>query len=151
MSQNNSQFKTTIPVVPFNKPPSITIEDVIKEARLNKDPVLKVSDMDTAIRYNEGKLDWSLIPWDSVEEILKVLEFGKIKYSAWNWNKGEGFKYTDVFNSMVRHLFAWIRGQDNDPESGLNHMAHVGCNVLFILYFIKHKNRYKDNDDRNGS
>lgn len=102
----------------------------------------------TAIKYDADKLDWSLIPWDSVEEILKVLEFGKIKYSSWNWSTGEGFKYTRVFNSLIRHLFAWVRGEDNDPESGLSHLAHAGCNIFFLIYFVKNKARYPNNDDR---
>lgn len=102
----------------------------------------------TAVKFDQGKLDWSLIPIDSVEEILKVLEFGKVKYDSWNWAKGEGFKYSRVFNSTIRHLFAWFRGEDKDPESGLSHLAHAGCNILFLLYFIKHKNRYTNNDDR---
>ena len=102
----------------------------------------------TAIKFDANKLDWSLIPWDSVEEILKVLEFGKAKYSSWNWATGEGFKYTRVFNSLLRHLFSWIRGEDNDPESGLSHLAHAGCNVFFLLYYVKNKHKYTTNDDR---
>ena len=102
----------------------------------------------TAIKFDANKLDWSLIPWDSVEEILKVLEFGKVKYSSWNWATGEGFKYTRVFNSLLRHLFSWIRGEDNDPESGLSHLAHAGCNVFFLLYYVKNKHKYTTNDDR---
>jgi len=101
-----------------------------------------------AVKYDSGKLDWSILPLDSVEEIIKVLEFGKNKYAAWNWANGEGFKYTRVFNSLTRHIFAWVRGEDNDPESGLSHLAHAGCNILFLLYYIKHKNRYPNNDDR---
>ena len=104
--------------------------------------------LDTAVRYDTGKLDWSLLPWDSVEEVLKVLEFGKKKYSAHNWKMGEGFKYSRVFNSTCRHLFSWIRGEDLDPESGLNHLAHAACNLLFVLHYIKHKEAYKNNDDR---
>jgi len=109
---------------------------------------LKIQIPPSAVKFDEGKLDWSLLPIDSVEEILKVLEFGKTKYSAWNWSSGDGFKYTRVFNSTLRHLFAWVRGEDNDPESGLSHIAHAGCNILFILYFIKHKDKYTNNDDR---
>ena len=102
----------------------------------------------TAIKHDQAKADWSMMPWDSVEEILKVLEFGKRKYSAWNWAQGEGFKYSRIFNSLLRHMFAWFRGEDNDPESGLSHLAHAGCNILFLIYFVKHKNKYKNNDDR---
>jgi hypothetical protein len=103
----------------------------------------------TAIKYDEGKRDWSLLPLESVEEIIKVLEFGQNKYSAWNWANGGGFKYTRVFNSLCRHIFAWARGEDNDPESGLNHLAHASCNLLFLLYYVKHKDKYNNNDDRN--
>lgn len=102
----------------------------------------------TAVRYNEGKRDWSLVPMGSVEEILKVLEFGKTKYSAWNWSKGDGFKYMDVYNSIMRHLVAWKAGEDTDPESGLSHIAHIGCNVLFLLHFINNQDKYHNNDDR---
>lgn len=110
--------------------------------------ILNAGEVKTAIKFDTNKADWSMMPWDSVEEILKVLEFGKQKYSAWNWSQGEGFKYSRVFNSLLRHLFAWFRGEDNDPESGLSHLAHAGCNVLFLIYFVKHKNKYKNNDDR---
>lgn len=101
-----------------------------------------------AIKFDEGKLDWSLMPWDSVEEILKVLEFGKTKYAAWNWSSNGGFPYMRVFSATMRHLLAWVRGEDNDPETGLSHIAHAGCNILFLLYFIKHKDKYTTNDNR---
>ena len=101
-----------------------------------------------AVKFDQGKLDWSLMPLDSVEEILKVLEFGKKKYAAWNWSSNGGFPYSRVFNSLLRHLFAWFRGEDNDPETNLSHLAHAGCNILFLIYFVKHKDKYTTNDDR---
>jgi hypothetical protein len=113
-----------------------------------KQPSPEVLTPGTATKADAGKLDWSMLPIDSLEEIMKVLEFGKTKYSAWNWSSGEGFKYTRVFNALVRHLFAWVRGEDKDPETGLSHIAHAGCNVLFLLHFILHKERYPNNDDR---
>lgn len=100
------------------------------------------------MKFDVNKADWSLIAWDSMEEILKVLEFGKIKYAAWNWSENGGFKYSRVLSATLRHLFAFIRGEDNDPESGISHIAHVGCNVMFLLYYIKHKEYYQSNDDR---
>ena len=87
------------------------------------------------------------MPFEALEEINKVLEFGATKYSANNWQEGTGFKYSRVLNSLLRHVFAFMRGEDKDPESGLSHMAHAGCNVLFILYYLKKKARYA-NDDR---
>ena len=100
-----------------------------------------------AVRHDEGKTNWSLMPFEALEEINKVLEFGATKYAANNWQEGTGFKYSRVLNSLLRHVFAFMRGEDKDPESGLSHMAHAGCNVLFILYYLKNKARYA-NDDR---
>lgn len=103
---------------------------------------------DAPVKNDSGKTDWSLMPFEAVEEINKVLEFGAKKYEANNWKKGSGFKYTRVLNSLLRHIFAYMRGEDKDPESGLSHLAHAGCNILFLLYYDKYKDRYT-NDDRN--
>jgi hypothetical protein len=100
-----------------------------------------------AVRDDEHKTNWSLMPFEALEEINKVLEFGASKYAVNNWQEGSGFKYSRVLNSLLRHVFAFMRGEDKDPESGLSHMAHAGCNVLFILYYLKNKARYA-NDDR---
>jgi len=100
------------------------------------------------MKFDDGKRDWSLLPYDSIEEIAKVLEFGKLKYAAWNWTEGGGFKYTRVFNASMRHLLAFMRGEDKDPDSGLSHIAHLGCNVLFLLHFILNKEKYNTCDDR---
>jgi hypothetical protein len=105
-------------------------------------------ELKVATKYDMGKRDWSLLPLDSVEEIVKVLEFGANKYAAHNWSNNGGFKYTRVINAMLRHIFAFMRGEDLDPETGLSHLAHAGCNILFILHFIKHKDKYSTNDDR---
>ena len=98
-------------------------------------------------RFDEGKTDWNLVPWESVEQIAKVLQFGAKKYNSDNWRSGEGFDYTRVLNSLMRHIVAFQKGEDQDPESGLSHLAHAGCNVLFLLYYQEYQNRYK-NDDR---
>lgn len=100
-----------------------------------------------AMKHDGGKTDWSLMPFECVEEINKVLDFGAKKYAAHNWRTGSGFSYTRVISSLLRHTFAWIRGEDLDPESGLSHLSHMGCNVIFLIYYNKHKDRY-NNDDR---
>lgn len=107
---------------------------------------IKKAEKTIAVKADSGKTDWSLLPIESVEEIIKVLEFGATKYDDWNWSTGNGFSYTRVFNATMRHLWAWFRGEDNDPETGLSHWAHAGCNVLFMLHFIKNKERYNQDD-----
>lgn len=102
-----------------------------------------------AVKADTGKTQWSLLPWDSLEEIVKVMEFGAGKYSPWNWANGDGFKFHRLFNSSMRHFIAWFwKREDNDPETGLSHMAHLGCNVLFLLHYIVNKETFTKVDDR---
>ncbi len=101
-----------------------------------------------ATRYDSGKANWALMPFEAIEEILKVLEFGALKYDGWNFAKGAGMKWTRVSNSLLRHVFAWVRGEDKDPESGLSHLGHIGCNVIFLIYYMKYGEVYGAGDDR---
>ena len=41
-----------------------------------------------ALRYNQGKLEWSLVDFDTLEGLSKVLEYGAQKYARHNWKKG---------------------------------------------------------------
>lgn len=126
------------------------ITQTVDNVSIPPETIKKIEDQlkdQTAIKYDHDKTDWSLMPFEAIEEINKVLDFGAKKYAAHNWKKGEGFKYTRVLNSLLRHIFAYMRGEDKDPESGLSHLAHAGCNIVFLLYYNKYKDRYK-NDDR---
>ena len=99
-----------------------------------------------AVKHDDGKPDWSLVPFESLEGMVKVLEFGAQKYAGWNWTTNGGFSYTRVLRSCLRHLFAYMRGEDNDPESGLSHIHHAMCNLLFISHYIGNKNKYNKDD-----
>jgi hypothetical protein len=85
--------------------------------------------------FADGKLRWSLLPLDGVEEIVKVLEHGAKKYSVDNWKYVEN-GVERYWDSLVRHIMAWKKGEIIDPESGFSHLAHAGCNVLFLLHLV---------------
>ncbi len=99
-------------------------------------------------RYNSGKLQWSLVDFNSLESMVRVLEFGAKKYSPHNWKKG--LPITEIIDSMMRHLVAFSNGENIDPESGISHIGHLGCNYMFLSYMIQNKpeldNRYKKED-----
>jgi hypothetical protein len=86
------------------------------------------------IKHDHMKRDFTLLPWDSVEEIVKVLEFGAAKYARDNWKKVEADRYV---KAAFRHLVAYSQGEQNDKESGMPHLAHLGCCVLFLLSLEK--------------
>lgn len=94
-------------------------------------------------RANQGKAPLSLLDPDALEGLTRILEFGAKKYAPNNWRKG--LTYSSTLDSMMRHIFAILRGEDIDPESGLPHIDHVGCNWMFLSNFMKHRS---DLDDR---
>lgn len=94
-------------------------------------------------RYNTGKADLSLIPLVTLEEEAMVWEYGKAKYAAWNWAKG--MNWSVPYACALRHLSAWQRGEEIDPESGQSHLAHVMCNIRMLMLYSK---TYKEGDDR---
>jgi hypothetical protein len=48
----------------------------------------------SGLRYNTGKLKWSLVSWKALEPMVRVLMFGAEKYDSHNWKKG--LEYTEV-------------------------------------------------------
>ena len=94
-------------------------------------------------RYNGGKPDMSLIPMCTLEDEARVWEYGKKKYAAWNWAKG--MDWSVPFACAMRHLSSWQRGEENDPESGLPHLAHAMCNLRMLTLYSK---TWVEGDDR---
>jgi hypothetical protein len=88
-------------------------------------------DSDVALKFDDEKVRVDLLPVGALMEISKVLTFGAQKYAENNWRKG--FKWSRLIGAALRHLFAFMRGEDRDPESGLLHLSHLGCCVVFLL------------------
>jgi len=93
------------------------------------------------IKADSGKLQWSLLPFAEVEEVVKVLMKGASKYSPDNWKKCDNTKrYEDA---LMRHVVAYIKGNKIDEVSqggdGLSHLAHAICNCLFLMWFDNQK------------
>jgi len=93
-----------------------------------------VAEKTTGIKFDTDKLDYTLLPWDSIEDIVKVLEFGARKYARDNWKNVEAERYV---KAAFRHLVAYQQGERSDQETGLSHLAHLGCCVLFLLSMEK--------------
>lgn len=86
------------------------------------------------VKYDGGKLRWALLPLAPVQEIIKVLMFGAKKYSDDNWMRVPDAQRR-YYEAALRHITAWWDGEALDPESGLHHLAHAGCCILFALWF----------------
>lgn len=94
------------------------------------------------VRENEGKLRWSLVDFESLEVMVRVLEFGEKKYSRDNWK--HGLKTTEIIESLLRHVFAVLRGEYIDTESGLPHTGHILSNAMYLEYMMNNKSEFDD-------
>ncbi len=67
----------------------------------------------------------------------------EIRTGAHNWRGG--ITYSRLIGAALRHIFAILRGEDLDPESGLPHVHHASCCLMFLSAMMSHR---KDLDDR---
>lgn len=97
-------------------------------------------------KFDDGKLPLDLWSPFAIEETARVLQFGASKYDAYNWAKG--IKYSRVFAALLRHLWAWWRGERLDQETKLHHLAHAMCCLMFLLHYEQFPSKYEEFDDR---
>lgn len=104
----------------------------------------------TGIKHDQEKPDMSLLSSIALLKVAQVMTFGKTKYSANNWRGG--FQWTRPLAASLRHIFSYLGGQDKDPETGVSHLAHAVCCLMFVLEFEEtHKHlddRYKPKDGK---
>ena len=84
-------------------------------------------------KYDDAKDRWDLLPLWVLNPVVKVLTFGATKYGDNNWKNLVDFdaRYSAAF---MRHFVAWQSGEKVDPESGQAHIAHMICNLIFLLW-----------------
>ena len=82
-------------------------------------------------KADKGKIQPTLVSPDLVKAVAEIRMFGTEKYhDPDNWKEVEPQRYLDA---LYRHLLAYIGGEECDLESGLSHLAHMGCNISFLL------------------
>lgn len=97
------------------------------------------------VKADTGKNQLDLLPPEALEAIGQIFTYGATKYEAHNWERG--LKYSRVYAALLRHLFAFWKGETKDPETGLHPLAHAGCNLLFLLTY-ELRGMGKEFDDR---
>ncbi len=89
------------------------------------------NNLGSGLKFDGGKPEYGLIPPLAQEEMVRVLTFGAKKYARENWRLvSEGERR--YFDAMLRHVWAWKQGEENDPESGLSHLGHAMCCLAFL-------------------
>jgi hypothetical protein len=105
---------------------------------------LNSNERGTCARTNGGKIKFSSLPLNLLAGTARVLMFGAKKYAPWNWAKGGD--WSTPFDCTMRHLIKfWYFGESHDKESGLHHIDHAICNLLFLRHCI---DTWGSGDDR---
>lgn len=83
-------------------------------------------------KFDGGKLQYGLLPVLALEQVVKVLTYGAEKYEPDNWKRVPD-SHRRYFDAAQRHIWAYKAGEMVDPESGVNHLAHAVCCLMFML------------------
>lgn len=84
------------------------------------------------VKFDKDKPRWDLLPINITEEVVKVLTYGaNKKYSPNNWRMVDDLD-NRYYAAAQRHLCSYRQGELYDPETGLSHLAHAICGLMFM-------------------
>jgi len=89
----------------------------------------------SANKNDAGKPDLTLLPRSALEGVARVRAHGNKKYGRDNWRGG--MEWTRLLAAAFRHMYAWLEGENRDPESGESVLDHAICSLMFLSAYEK--------------
>jgi len=128
---------------------------VMEKIRAHTAEQAQAAQKERAERFNLDKpqLHYLLTAPLAVQGVAQVMQHGAEKYTPHNWKKG--MPYSEIVDSLLRHLAQFLNGEDRDAASGLHHVDHIACNALFLAELSRTKSEFDDREhvahrDHNG-
>lgn len=91
-----------------------------------------------AMREKLHVAPYDLVPFQEiVDAYVRVAEHGAKKYAPWNFTLG--IPRVQILGSLLRHAFAYLRGEefDDGPKgSGLRHTDHILWNAVALCHNV---------------
>jgi hypothetical protein len=103
----------------------------------------RVVDPDTGGEKGMKLERYDLIPVGPLEDVARHYGRGAAKYADRNWERG--YFWSLSFAAMMRHAWAFWRGEDSDEETGSPHLAAVVFHAFALMEFSK---THPEKDDR---
>lgn len=98
------------------------------------------------VKKDKDKPRMDMLPPVGLVKIAEVMSYGANKYGDFNFRLG--MRYGRLLAAALRHITAYMGGEDNDKESGLSHIAHAGaCMAMLCQLIADHPeldDRYKE-------
>lgn len=99
-------------------------------------------------KYDGGKLRYDLIPVLALEDMVKGLTFGTIKYDDNNWVKVPNGRKR-YLAAALRHIQEYRKGNLWDEEQNIHHLSAAMNNLSFIVE--KDLRGWKDTEEQDIS
>ena len=132
-----------------------TMNEMIRNSSVSYEPPTKEPDLNSrfnkldaqpkssGVKYDSGKVQYTLVPPYALEAVAKNLTVGLIKYEERdNWKKVPDAmeRYLDaLYRHLEKHRMGIIYDEDSaDPTT--THMSAVAVNAMFILEFMLNEN-----------
>lgn len=117
-------------------------EDNVVEP-LSETGEVRVTDPKTGGQKGSKPERFDLIPVEPLRNLARVFAVGAKKYADHNYRKG--YQWSLSYAALMRHATAFWNGEDNDPETGLPHLAHACWHTMALMCFMQ---EHPDGDDR---
>lgn len=91
-------------------------------------------------KFDQGKLPIGLVDPQFIKDVAEILQFGAEKYAPESWKNVENGE-NRYYDALQRHLLEYKLGIPNDLDSGKSHLKHAACNIMFLLYFERERQK----------
>lgn len=81
-------------------------------------------------KFDDGKLDYDLLPPTALKGIVGVFTYGAKKYAPGNWKLVT--PHNRYLSAAMRHIEADREGISKDEESGLLHLDHAITSLIML-------------------
>ena len=81
------------------------------------------------VKNDQDKIQVQLLSPRWLLGVGQVLSFGARKYKSFNWAKG--IERSRLLGACLRHVLAYMGGENDDAETGISHLYHASCCLLF--------------------
>jgi hypothetical protein len=114
---------------------------VMKDAKMNIDPKFEIDPKDHGKSYPDDnpktmhgiqKPSMFNVPTTALLHLMGAMANGAKKYGPYNW-RSKNVSASIYYDAAMRHLMAWIDGEDIAEDSGVHHLGHVMACCAIIL------------------
>ena len=82
--------------------------------------------------YGDKKVPLHLVPPVAIAYMGMALKEGAKKYGPYNWRENNVEVMTYI-GAAMRHIGAYVDGEDTDPESGNPHLSHALASLAILV------------------